>query len=187
MVTTDIQTGEAGGNKVDMVTIRRTYEFAGQTVSEEKLVDSDSAEAKLYRSTQDSAKQSRAESYGTHDGVPLRRPLKRASMFEPNPTGEVKGLPAHKQRLRTPSRTDVLALQKRLDQEMEEKRVKGQKLNTVQKSAIDWAAHVDKQGLKGELDEYGRSKQGYMGKMDFLRNVEGRRDLDERQARLQVS
>ena len=169
----------------EFVTITHTYEFAGQTVSEQKRVHRDSAEAKLYLATQNPSKQSRIALDVSGNRVALQRPLKRASMFEPNPTGEVKGLPAHRQRLRTPSRTDVLAQQKRLEQEEEEKKAKAQRINTVQKSAIDWAAHVDKEGLRDELTTYDRSKQGYMSKMDFLNNVEGRREQEERRVRLQ--
>ena len=152
---------------------------------EEKRVHRDSAEAKLYLANHDPSKQAKAEIPLLENGLALRRPMKRASMFEPNPTGEVKGLPAHRQRLRTPSRADVLAIQQRLEQEVDEKKAKAQRLNTVQKSALDWASHVDKEGLKDELTEYGKSKQGYMAKMDFLRDVEGKRDQEERRARLQ--
>lgn len=169
----------------EFITITQTYEFAGQTVSQDKRVHRDSAEAKLYLSSNDPSKQKKIILQTGANGIALRRPLKRASQFEPNPTGEVKGLPLHLQRLRTPSRADVLALQKRLEQEAEEKKAKAQRLNTVQKSAIDWAAHVDKEGLQDELTEYGRSKKGYMAKQDFLQNVAGRRDQEERRARLQ--
>lgn len=171
----------------EMVTITRNYDFAGQKVTEEKRVHRDSAEAKLYFATQQQSGQENGiaapTTHTTDSGVPLRRPLKRPSMYEPNPTGEVKGLPPHRQRLRTPSRADVLAAQKRQEEE-QEKKAKAQRLNTVQKSAIDWAQHVDQEGLKDELKEYERSKGGYMAKMDFLKNVEGRRDHEERRARL---
>ena len=169
----------------EFITITQTYEFAGQTVSQEKRVHRDSAEAKLYLSYNDPSKQKKIVLQTGTNGIALRRPLRRPSLFEPNPTGEVKGLPEHLQRRRTPSRADVLAMQKRLEQEAEDTKSKAQRLNTVQKSAIDWAAHVDKEGLQDELTEYGRSKKGYMAKVDFLQNVEGRRDQEERRARLQ--
>lgn len=178
------------GEEDDMVAIKRTYDFAGQTITEEKRVHKTSAEAKLYLSTSNSSNQAKPASPPVAtpkaDGLPpLRRPIRRTSAFEPNPTGEVKGLPADRQRLRTPSRADVLAQQQRADEEAA-KKAKAQKLNTVQKSAIDWAAHVDEQGFQDELDEYGRSKQGYQGKMDFLRGVEGRAEEEGRKARLGV-
>lgn len=184
------QDGPVGKEALDeaeeeFITIKHSYEFAGQTVSEEKRVHRDSAEAKLYLSRQDEKPPDTPNMRTGEDGVVLRRPLKRASRFEPNPTGEVKGLPLHKQRLRTPSRADVLAQQQRLDDEAKAFGGKAQRLNTVQKSALDWASHVDAEGLKDELDVYGRSKHGYMDKMDFLQNVQGRKDQEERQARLQ--
>jgi len=188
--------GKVAGNSIEnvtarpehegeLITITQTYEFAGQTVSQEKRVHRDSAEAKLYLSNNDPSKQKKIVLQTGTNGIALRRPLRRPSSFEPNPTGEVKGLPEHLQRRRTPSRADVLAIQKRLEQEAEDTKSKAQRLNTVQKSAIDWVAHVDKEGLRDELTEYGRSKKGYMDKVDFLQNVEGRRDQEERRARLQ--
>jgi hypothetical protein len=170
-----------------LITIKRSYDFAGQKVTEEKRVHKDSAEAKLFLANNDPTKQTKPRSPSPKDNQPtLRRPLRRASKFEPNPTGEVRGLPPERQRLRTPSRADVLAQSKRLEEE-EAKKGKVVKLNTVQKSAIDWATHVDEEGLKDELDEYGRSKQGYIGKMDFLRGVHGKKEEEERKARMAKS
>jgi hypothetical protein len=169
-----------------LITIKRSYDFAGQKVTEEKRVHKDSAEAKLFLANNDPTKQTKPRSPSPKDNQPtLRRPLRRASKFEPNPTGEVRGLPPERQRLRTPSRADVLAQSKRLEEEA--KKGKVVKLNTVQKSAIDWASHVDEEGLKDELDEYGRSKQGYIGKMDFLRGVHGKKEEEERKARMAKS
>ncbi|KAI5274547.1 BCNT-domain-containing protein [Aureobasidium subglaciale] len=180
------RTTQGGQDDEGMITIKRSYDFAGQKVTEEKRVHKDSAEAKLFLANNDPAKQSKPRSPSPKDDQPtLRRPLRRASKFEPNPTGEVRGLPPERQRLRTPSRADVLALQDRLEEEA--KKGKAVKLNTVQKSAIDWAAHVDQEGLKDELDEYGRSKQGYIGKMDFLRGVHGKKEEEERKARMAQS
>jgi hypothetical protein len=169
-----------------LITIKRSYDFAGQKVTEEKRVHKDSAEAKLFLANNDPTKQTKPRSPSPKDNqLTLRRPLRRASKFEPNPTGEVRGLPPERQRLRTPSRADVLAQSKRLEEEA--KKGKVVKLNTVQKSAIDWATHVDEEGLKDELDEYGRSKQGYIGKMDFLRGVHGKKEEEERKARMAKS
>jgi hypothetical protein len=173
-----------------LITIKRSYDFAGQKVTEEKRVHKDSAEAKLFLANNNNPSDKNKPQSQTpfpNDDQPaaLRRPLRRASKFEPNPTGEVKGLPLERQRLRTPSRADVLLHQKRLEEES--RKGKAVKLNTVQKSAIDWAAHVDQQGLKEELDEYGRSKQGYIGKMDFLRGVHGKKEEEERKARMAQS
>ncbi|KAL8684141.1 MAG: hypothetical protein Q9224_006578, partial [Gallowayella concinna] len=114
----------------DTIAIKRTYVFAGETITEEKIVPKSSAEARLYLQSQ-AAPPSPISPVG---GKPLRRPKKRPSMFEPNPEGIVKGIAP------TPS--------------------KGPKLNVVEKSKLDWASHVDKEGLKDELDVAEKAKDG---------------------------
>ncbi|KAI9755480.1 MAG: Transcription factor spt20 [Chaenotheca gracillima] len=139
----------------EMITIKRTYDFAGETVTEEKRVPRSSAEARLYLQSQEQ------ESSSPLTGKPLlRRPKKRASMFEPNPTGAVKGLPLTDQSSK-----------------------KGPKLNTIEKSKLDWAGFVDKEGIANELDEHSRAKEGYMGRMDFLGRVEAKRDEEWKSAK----
>lgn len=160
----------------------------------EERVHKDSKEAKDFLAAQSTKPVPASSSSSTrkdHDGPPLRRPLARPSLYEPNPTGEVKGLPAHRQRLKAPSRADVLMQEQRLAAERAEAeqdaKSKAQRLNTVQKSALDWNQHVDTEGLKDELSEYGRSKQGFMGKMDFLQGVSSRREHESKKARMQTA
>ncbi|KAL8951753.1 MAG: hypothetical protein Q9222_002303 [Ikaeria aurantiellina] len=138
----------------DTITIKRTYVFAGETITEEKVVPKSSAEARLYLQSQATQPSSPISPAG---GKPLRRPKKRPSMFEPNPEGIVKGLAP------TPN--------------------KGPKLNTIEKSKLDWASHVDKEGLKEELDEAEKAKGGYMGRMEFLGRTEAKREEDLKSAR----
>lgn len=55
---------------------------------------------------------------------------------------------------------------------------KAKKLTTLDKSAMDWRAHVSSQqdtGLKDELD-VNRRGGGYLEKVDFLQRVEERRE-----------
>jgi len=52
----------------------------------------------------------------------------------------------------------------------------GPKLNVVEKSKLDWAGFVDREGIKDQLDEAGRAKEGYLGRMDFLNRVEANRE-----------
>lgn len=132
----------------DTIAIKRTYVFAGETITEEKIVPKSSAEARLYLQSQTIQPQP----ISPVGGKPLRRPKKRPSMFEPNPEGIVKGLGP------TPS--------------------KGPKLNVVEKSKLDWASHVDQEGLKDELDVAEKAKGGYMGRMDFLGRSEAKREED---------
>ncbi|KAH0536513.1 swr complex subunit, partial [Trichoglossum hirsutum] len=59
----------------------------------------------------------------------------------------------------------------------------GPKLNTIEKSKLDWAGFVDKEGLKDDLDVHGRAKEGYLGRMEFLGRVEAKREEEGRRAR----
>ncbi|KAL8895407.1 MAG: hypothetical protein Q9207_008189 [Kuettlingeria erythrocarpa] len=137
----------------DTIAIKRTYVFAGKTITEEKMVPKSSAEARLYLQSQSTQPQP----ISPLGGRPLRRPKKRPSMFEPNPEGIVKGLaPAPN---------------------------KGPKLNVVEKSKLDWASHVDQEGLKEELDVAEKAKGGYMGRMDFLGRAEAKREEDLKNAK----
>ncbi|KAL8721037.1 MAG: hypothetical protein Q9181_007792 [Wetmoreana brouardii] len=137
----------------DTIVIKRTYEFAGETITEEKIVPKSSAEARLYLQSQ-AALTSPVSPAG---GKPLRRPMKRKSAFEPNPSGVITGLKA------TPS--------------------KGPKLNTVEKSKLDWASHVDNAGLKEELEVAEKAKGNYMGRAEFLGRSEAKREEDLKNAR----
>lgn len=139
-------------NDEEMITIKRTYEFAGQTITEEKVVAKSSAEARLYLQSRlsPSAQPTQSASPIDPSKPSLRRPLKRTSRFEPNPTGEIKGLPA--------------------------KQDKGVRLNTVQKSKMDWAGYVDKEGIANELDEHRKGKDNLLGRQDFLARVNGKKD-----------
>ncbi|KAL8711181.1 MAG: hypothetical protein Q9220_004326 [cf. Caloplaca sp. 1 TL-2023] len=138
----------------DTITIKRTYVFAGETITEEKAVPKTSAEARLYLQSQATQASS---PISPKAGKPLRRPKKRPSMFEPNPEGTIKGLAP------TPKT--------------------GPKLNTIEKSKLDWASHVDKEGLKEELDVAEKAKGGYMGRMEFLGRTEAKREEDLKSAR----
>ncbi|KAL8955804.1 MAG: hypothetical protein Q9193_006470 [Seirophora villosa] len=137
----------------DTITIKRTYVFAGETITEEKTVPKSSAEARLYLQSQSTQHPNPASSpVGEKGKKPLRRPKKRPSMFDPNPEGIVKGL--------APTSGGG----------------KGPKLNVVEKSKLDWASHVDREGLKEELDVAEKAKGGYMGRMEFLGRSEAKRE-----------
>lgn len=134
----------------DIILIKRTYEFAGETVAEEKQVPKSSAEARLYLAAV-AAQQKPATS--TPDKKPhLRRPKKRTSMFEPTPDDSPLSTPGAKG--------------------------KGTKLNTIEKSKLDWAGYVDKEGIKDELEGAEKAKDGYLGRMDFLDKMSAKREGD---------
>jgi len=115
----------------------------------------------------------------------LRRPLKRPSRFEPNPTGEVKGLPPHLQLSWPRTKRLVTAASDPASHSKHAPRVPGAtKLNTVEKSRHDWAGFVDKAGIAEELDEHGKSKASYLGRKDFLNRTENIREDERREARM---
>jgi hypothetical protein len=145
-----------------MIRIKRTYNFAGRVHTEEKLVARDSAEAKLYLASQ-------GEVPSTDS--PEKRATRKAfrSAFEP----QVDLLP---------QRSDLnLGMAARIKAGKE---AQAKKLNVVEKSRMDWAGYVDKEGIKDELALAGKSKDSYMAREDFLAKSEALREEDSRRARL---
>lgn len=57
---------------------------------------------------------------------------------------------------------------------------KVQKMNMLQKSRLDWASFVDKEGIKDDLSQH--NKGGYLHKQDFLSRVENRLDASFKEA-----
>jgi hypothetical protein len=141
----------------DMITIKRTYKFAGETHTEEKTVPKSSAEAQLWL-----AQQAVKPQVLDAEGRVVQRPMRRVSRFDPN----VHDLESFKGNWAAQAKT-----------------AKGPKLNVVEKSKMDWASHVDAEGLKDELDTHAKAKEGYMHRMDFLREVEQRKEEEARAAR----
>ena len=137
-------------------------------ITEEKLVPKDSAEAKLFLSE---AKGDKAVSDADVDdaaskkaALKLRRPLRKVSRFDPNPTGLIKKSWEKQQpTVEQPS---------------------GPKLNTVEKSRLDWAEYVDQAGIKDELNVHSKAKEGFLGRMDFLDRVDAKREEERRKLRL---
>ncbi|OAP56160.1 hypothetical protein AYL99_09339 [Fonsecaea erecta] len=152
-----------GGDETIM--IKRTYKFAGEVHVEEKRVLKSSAEARLWLSQQDSSKAGSPAA----DGKVVNRPLRKVSRFDPNfnNSDAFKGS--------WTSRTT------------REVQFKGPKLNVVEKSKMDWAEHVDTEGLQEELDTHAKAKDGYLTRMDFLQQVAERQEAEARAARVKGS
>lgn len=149
----------------DTIRIKRTYNFAGRVHTEEKVVARDSAEAKLYLASQD------GEASAGADVSPTKRATRKAfrSAFEPIFDNG-------------PGRTDLnLGLAARIQAGKE---AQAKKLNTVEKSRMDWAGYVDKEGIKDELELASKSKDSYAARQDFLARSEAVRDDDARRARM---
>ncbi|KAJ6117288.1 Craniofacial development protein 1/Bucentaur [Penicillium capsulatum] len=150
-----------------MIKIKRTYEFAGEKITEEKVVPKDSAEAKAFLSSGENVEYADVDEAKAADTTGnLRRPLRKISRFDPNPTGVIK-----KSWEKQPAEVGADG-------------ARGPKINTVEKSRLDWAQYVDQAGIKDELRVHSKAKEGYIGRMDFLGRVEAKRDDEARQARL---
>lgn len=184
----------------DLVTVKRIYTFAGQLTTEEKRIPRTTLEQ--YKSdgwtTVDPDEVITTPAPGDKPESPsdpkIRRPLRRPSRFDPNPTGQVRGL-APEYQLSWPRKILSTAA---LDQENSAvatpstgsgpgapPRVeKAQKLNVVDKSRLDWTGYVDKEGIADELDEHGKAKEAYLGRMEFLGNVEARREEERRRVKM---
>ncbi|KAJ5241553.1 Craniofacial development protein 1/Bucentaur [Penicillium citrinum] len=147
-----------------MIKIKRTYKFAGEWITEEKSVPKDSAEAKVFLASGEPVEYTDAEAVNAARNI--RRPLRKVSRFDPNPTGAIK---------KSWEKQPV---------EAGEGDAKGPKINTVEKSRLDWAQYVDEAGIKEELRTHSKAKEGYMGRMDFLGRMDAKREEEARQARL---
>ena len=149
----------------ETITIKRTYKFAGEVHVEEKTVPKSSAEAQLWLSQQQSGKTASA---AQADGTVANRPLRKISRFDPNLSNIAS------------FRNSWVAR----NADIHDADFKGPKLNVVEKSKMDWATHVDAEGLQEELDTHAKAKEGYLTRMDFLREVEARKETEARAARL---
>lgn len=155
----------------EFVKIKRTYKFAGEMNTEEKIVPKDSAEAKIFMASEgdaDTLTAADVEDASNAKAIKLRRPLRKLSRFDPNPTGSI-------QRSWEKQPTTLSA---------EAENARGPKINTVEKSRLDWAAYVDQAGIKDELKVHSKAKEGYLGRMDFLDRVGAKQDEERRNVRL---
>lgn len=161
----------------EMITIKRTYDFAGETISEEKRVPKSSAEARLYLESQRSKQDQGGPPNNNANKKPLlQRPKKRISSFDPGSSSTTANA----------GRTGPGTAQS--------KSILGgagaggassppTKLNTIEKSKLDWAGFVDKEGIKDDLDEHGRAKEGYLDRMGFLGRVHANQEEEVRRAK----
>jgi hypothetical protein len=155
----------------NLVRIKRTYNFAGQVHTEEKLVPRDSAEAKLFIASGGQVEAVEGNS-GAMDLQPTKRVAKKAFRSSFEPVVDVA----------QPRRADLdLGVEARMRAGRD---AQAKKLNTVEKSRMDWAGFVDKEGIKDELELAGRSKTSYAARQDFLQRSEMRREDEARRARL---
>lgn len=61
------------------------------------------------------------------------------------------------------------------------------KLNTVEKSKLDWEGEVERRGMREELERAEKSGGSYLGRREFLERVEGKGEEGARVARLKMA
>lgn len=174
----------------EQVTVRRVYTFAGQRTTEESQIPRSSLERYLsegWKVADAAVEEATTEDKAadTKDVSPqIRRPLRRPSRFDPNPTGFVRALPPEYQLTwpRKPASATAVILEKGSVPEAVKpaRPEKAQKLNVVDKSRLDWTGFVHKEGIAEELDTHGKTKEAYLGRMEFLAGVEARREEERK-------
>jgi hypothetical protein len=156
----------------DLIRIKRTYNFAGKVHTEEKLVSRDSAEAKLYLAENGADGASPGDDSSSQPSKRMPRKAFR-SAFEPVPADGVA------------QRSDLnLGMSARLRARELAREADAKKLNTVEKSRMDWAAFVDREGIKDELELAGKSKNSFAARQDFLARSEAIREEEARRLRM---
>lgn len=141
------------------IKIELSYTFAGKLVTESKLVDADSAEAKAYLNSTAAITQSKDRTLvrsfvpvfrtvpGSEEPVELRIKLKRPLLIDKVLANGSKKL----------------------------------KLSTLEKSRLDWASFVDNRKIGDEL-KIG-NKAGYLDKQEFLGRIQTKRDEQYQKAK----
>jgi hypothetical protein len=164
----------------EQLTVQKVYTFAGQDTTEEKQIPRSQLDRHLKEGwkTLDAPKAATPVEEPPSDPTApqIRRPLRRPSRFDPNPTGYIRAL-APEYQLSWPRTTTMPTEPENLDTPLDAPKAKpekAQKLNVVDKSRMDWTGFVDKEGIAEELDTHGKTKEAYLGRMEFLAGVEAR-------------
>ncbi|AQZ12845.1 SWC5 (YBR231C) [Zygosaccharomyces parabailii] len=143
------------------ILIKRDYKFAGEMVHEEKMVPISSAEAKEYLN-------SLKFQHGTQEAQEVTKSQPEELKQQAEVSTETKN------NLRRPLKRPPLL----------EQIISGAlkpKLTTLEKSSLDWASYVDKEGINEELTLH--NKDGYLAKQDFLNRVESFKDQQYKKLR----
>jgi hypothetical protein len=182
----------AAVHEEEQVTVSKTYTFAGQDTTEEKSIP----RSHVQKYISDGWKTSDTADKPTTEADPrpkantsrIRRPLRRPCRFDPNPTGYVRALAPEHQLAYPRATTSTATLSGTTLMPPPELPAKGKekahKLNVVDKSRMDWTGFVDKEGIAEELDTHGKTKEAYLGRMDFLAGVEARREQERKRVKV---
>lgn len=148
---------EEAPGKEELVKVTRTYKFAGDIISEEKWISKSQ-----YEKEQQSASEKKKEDdekKAKADAIAPSKPVFK---------GKLGGVPGRKK----PSRLADMAASVGL---------KPTKLNTLEKSKMDWNTYVSKEGIRDELTHH--NKDGYMEKKEFLDRAREKHESDLKAAR----
>lgn len=136
------------------IKIESSYTFAGKVITESKLVDANSAEAKAYLNSTKGLTATDLSSKPIRSFVPVIRTIPGSS--EPIEL---------RIKLKRPSLIDKF---------LSTYGNKKLKLSTLEKSRLDWASFVDKKSLQDELTIH--NKAGFLDKQEFLGRLQDKRD-----------
>ncbi|EJD39329.1 hypothetical protein AURDEDRAFT_187370 [Auricularia subglabra TFB-10046 SS5] len=147
-----------------MIQVLKTFRFAGLDEIKVVQVPADSDDARKWPLWQPNAPSS-----GSSSTAPTAAPAPAAtSVAAPEASGSQPNSGASTPRPGPRKRKTRLA---------SPPRAKPKKLSTLEKSALDWQAHVaSTDGLRDDLDAARRSGAGFLDKTDFLDRVGERRD-----------
>jgi hypothetical protein len=145
----------------DMITITETYEFAKNIITKEKKVPRNSAIGQAYLKQQADREKAKKSEYATTESPTV-------------PSGNSATQYATKPKLGSGRR-------KRKGSSLEAMAAKGKptKLNTLEKSKLDWQGFVEEEGIEDDLKRH--NKGGYLHKQDFLSRVDEKRHADLKQ------
>jgi hypothetical protein len=179
--------------EAELVTVEKIYTFAGQRTTEEKQVPRASLEQHMkdgWRAVEPAVQvpaEAEADPDAAASTVPkIHRPLRRPSRFDANPTGFVRGLPSEHQ-LTWPRKTTAAQAEQTDMLPPDAPKVprveKATKLNVVDKSRLDWTGFVHQEGIAEELDVHGKTKEAYLGRMQFLAGVEAKQEEERKRVK----
>jgi hypothetical protein len=171
------QTTAPKPDESNLIRVKRTYNFAGKVHTEEKLVPRDSAEAKLYLAKNPAASSTTQDDESSSSPPTQKRKPRKAFRSRFEPVTALEGLAP---------RSDLnLGMAERLRaRELAGKAEEAKKLNTVEKSRMDWAGFVDREGIKDELELAGKSKGSFAVREEFLARSEAVREEEVRRLRM---
>ena len=148
--------GEQQQQQQQQIRIQINYTFAGKLITESKLVDANSEEAKAYLNSTSSITSS------STNEIPNKRTEVKVMRQDPQ-TKETYEL---RIKLKRPSLIDKFIALNGNNKKM--------KLSTLEKSRLDWASFIDKRKIGDELKRHNRG--GYLDKQDFLNRVDYKKD-----------